>query len=193
VPVSSKCWAETCKPRATTQSLQTVHPAPKLLETLQPTWNLKVLPLAHPSKKNMGEGTDSQEGPPRGFLIRNKYQKNLPLNQRLTPGPPCTCWFIPCVCLFFNKHSYCIKWPQSLDLCLWMSPPWKILRHGWSSQFIPRFPNLEQGDQSTSSTWRFSKFYLFVPLGFENALWKLHDFFFFLPFPLLTHLFGKYL
>lgn len=35
--------------------------------------------------------------------------------KRLTLGPAWRCWFIPCVCLFFYKHSCCIKWPQGLN------------------------------------------------------------------------------
>lgn len=37
--------------------------------------------------------------------------------KEVSPGPAGRCWFIPCACLFFYKHSCCIKWPPGLNFC----------------------------------------------------------------------------
>lgn len=56
--------------------------------------------------------------------------------RRLTAGPACRCWFIPCVFIFlqtFLLHQVASR-PKLL------SPPWKILRHGWALTSFLGFP-----------------------------------------------------
>lgn len=84
------------------------------LETLKPAWNSHVLLTVHLSQKSMGGGTQQPQGSHKrglqksrnGYCVEKKKKKRTrnkknSLNQRLTPGPLCRCWFIPW-CVYFS-------------------------------------------------------------------------------------------
>lgn len=63
--------------------------------------------------------------------------------KEVSPGPAGRCWFIPCACLFFYKHSCCIKWPPGLNFC----PLPGVLRHGRALTSFTQFPVGNMGAQ----------------------------------------------
>lgn len=154
---------------------------------MQPVWNFKFLPSAHPSQVRALE--KPQGSPKRGLQkSRNKeilyFFLILQLNQRLTAGPSCRFDSFHVCVLFFYEGSCCIKQPQGRDVCLWICPFWRILKHGARPYFMPRFPNLQNGGPGTKplgtlSNFRYSHFV--CSLWMWKCTWKWCELRFWLP------------
>lgn len=156
MPASHDCWPE----------LLWIHnsPGPNLTVTLLlfcsiSTQNpLKALKLLKHSIRPANAEGQSPGCPKRGlnkvsffcfFFLKRGREKDSSSGsspppsfwRRLTAGPACRCWFIPCVFIFlqtFLLHQVASR-PKLL------SPPWKILRHHWALTSFLGFPVGNEG------------------------------------------------
>lgn len=113
------------------------------------------------------------------FLKRESAKDSAPCCyascfKEVSLGPEGRCWFIPCACLFFYKHSCCIKWPPGLNFC---PLPGKFSGMAELSHHpLPPVSSRQHGGPGMNSVCKFSKFARHlssIHLRLENTWWKI--------------------